>query len=526
MSGTLPRGWTWATPDEIAANVPNALTIGPFGSDLKVPDYRAEGVPLVFVREIRAGRFGDARTKFVDEAKAAKLARHYVRPGDLLVTKMGDPPGDTAVYPSTRPPAIITADCIKLTPNTGLTIAEFLRDAFRAEPVRTQILDQTAGVAQQKLSLERFRTVRLPLPPLNEQRRIVAKLEALQARNRRAREALDTVPPLLEKLRQSILAAAFRGDLTKDWRAKNPNVEPASTLLERIRAERRKRWEGSELAKMKAKGKPPIDDKWKAKYNEPAPVDTTGLPELPEGWCWASVEELSTKVVDGVHKKPTYVAEGVPFLTVKNLTAGPGISFADVNHVTQADHEEYIKRTDPARGDILISKDGTLGVARLIKTDAVFSIFVSLALVKPVVRDMGEFLELAFWSPFFQERFKATGSGLLHIHLVDLRAAALPLAPVAEQEAVVARARDMLRVVERLDTTHVAASASLKTLVRSVLGKAFRGDLVPQDPSDEPAATTLRRQRVDEGETLGPSAYGGRTKRAARRARGKEAVEA
>jgi type I restriction enzyme S subunit len=83
------------------------------------------------------------------------------------------------------------------------------------------------------------------LPPLREQRRIVVTFEALQARSRRAREALDAVPPLLEKLRQSILAAAFRGDLTKDWRAQNPNTEPASALLARIRTERRKKWEES-----------------------------------------------------------------------------------------------------------------------------------------------------------------------------------------------------------------------------------------------------------------------------------------
>ena len=138
----------------------------------------------------------------------------------------------------------------------------------------------------------RSRTSRCAVAPLNEQRRIVAKLEALQARSRRAREALDAVPPLLEKLRQSILAAAFRGDLTKDWRAKHKDVEPASKLLERIRAERRKKWEEAELAKMKAKGKAPKGDEWKAKYKEPEPVDATGLPELPEGWCGVELGEV------------------------------------------------------------------------------------------------------------------------------------------------------------------------------------------------------------------------------------------
>ncbi len=91
-------------------------------------------------------------------------------------------------------------------------------------------------------------------PPLNEQKRIVSRIEELQLRSRRAREALETVPDLLEQLRQSLLAAAFRGDLTKEWRKKNPDVEPASELLKRIRAERRKRWEEAELEKLKAKG--------------------------------------------------------------------------------------------------------------------------------------------------------------------------------------------------------------------------------------------------------------------------------
>src|SRR5690606_36379861 len=129
-------------------------------------------------------------------------------------------------------------------------------------------------------------------PPLNEQNRIVANIDALTEKSREAREALAEVPELLDKLRQSILAAAFRGDLTREWRAKNPDVEPASVLLERIRQERRKKWEEAQLAKFRAEGKLPKDDSWKKKYVEPQPVDTTDLPDLPERWCWASLEEL------------------------------------------------------------------------------------------------------------------------------------------------------------------------------------------------------------------------------------------
>lgn len=147
------------------------------------------------------------------------------------------------------------------------------------------------------------KSVPVLIPPINEQKRIVTKIEALQTRSRRAREALETVPDLLEQLRQSILAAAFRGDLTKNWREKHKGkIEPASELLKRIRIERRKRWEAAELDKLKAKGLTgdKLDDqftKLRKKYKEPVPVDTTDLPELPEGWCWARANEISNSAL-------------------------------------------------------------------------------------------------------------------------------------------------------------------------------------------------------------------------------------
>ena len=116
-----------------------------------------------------------------------------------------------------------------------------------------KIASQSTNIAH--LGAGRFAELEFPLPPPREQRRIAAKFEALQQRTRRARTALDAIPPLLEKFRQSVLASAFRGDLTADWRAQNPDVEPASVLLERIREERRRRWEEAELEKLKAKGK-------------------------------------------------------------------------------------------------------------------------------------------------------------------------------------------------------------------------------------------------------------------------------
>src|SRR5690606_31949072 len=131
----------------------------------------------------------------------------------------------------------------------------------------------------------------------------------LQARSDAAKEALDAIPPLLEQFRQSVLASAFRGDLTKTWRTQHPDVESASELLERIRVERKARFieDAAEKARAKAEANAraagqswgPDDDaavleharpKAEAKYEEPAPVDPAGLPELPAGWCWARLD--------------------------------------------------------------------------------------------------------------------------------------------------------------------------------------------------------------------------------------------
>jgi type I restriction enzyme S subunit len=174
-----PDSWVWVRPDEVSSCDRHALAIGPFGSNLLKADYRDSGVPLVFVREIRAELFGDDKTKFIEPGKAAELQAHMVNPGELLVTKMGAPPGDTAIYPADRPSAVITADCIRFAVDPLVGKVEWFKFMYRAPAVREMILDITMGIAHQKISLKRFRATPIPLPPLQEQRRILNRLAEL-----------------------------------------------------------------------------------------------------------------------------------------------------------------------------------------------------------------------------------------------------------------------------------------------------------------------------------------------------------
>ncbi|MGL5995367.1 MAG: restriction endonuclease subunit S [Pseudomonas proteolytica] len=234
--GTTSPNNDWKTIriDQASADEKYSLAIGPFGSNLKVSDYRDDGKPLVFVREIRAGCFGDKKTKFITPEKFDELSAHQISAGDILVTKMGDPPGDVAIYPATAPDAVITADCIKLRVNESVILREYAYYQMKSNFFRQKVQEISAGVAQQKVSLGNFREITLLVPSREEQREIVRHVGELLAFADQLEARVKAAQVRIDGLTQSILAKAFRGELVPQ----DPNDEPAGFLLERIKAQR------------------------------------------------------------------------------------------------------------------------------------------------------------------------------------------------------------------------------------------------------------------------------------------------
>jgi type I restriction enzyme, S subunit len=234
--------WNVVSIEKIAKKEKYSLGIGPFGSNLKVTDYRHIGNPLVFVRDIRAESFGGENTKFVDDSKFLELKAHRVKPGDILITKMGDPPGDVSIYPKSRPEAVITSDCIKLSVDEDVADTKFLYFLMKSDEFRAKVFEISAGVAQQKVNLRSFKEVILNLPSVSEQTEIVRRVEQLFAYADQIEQRVKDAQARVNHLTQSILAKAFRGELTAEWRAQNPELisgeNSAAALLERIRAER------------------------------------------------------------------------------------------------------------------------------------------------------------------------------------------------------------------------------------------------------------------------------------------------
>jgi type I restriction enzyme S subunit len=212
-SGELPKGWKWVTPIHISSPEKYSIGIGPFGSNLKVCDYTSSGIPLVFVKNITRNDF-TLVPRYISKEKFIELKAHSVKPLDILITKMGDPPGDCAIYPALAPEAIITADCLKFRINEKLANRQFVFYSLQTLAVKKQFGSITKGVAQKKISTQRFRNILLPFPPLEEQNLIVSFLESRLTICDNIAATITQSLAQAETLRQSILKKAFEGKLT------------------------------------------------------------------------------------------------------------------------------------------------------------------------------------------------------------------------------------------------------------------------------------------------------------------------
>lgn len=180
--GWIPKEWEVVLMASLADDRAGSTTIGPFGSDLLATDYRSEGVPVVFVRDIKESGFQWNSEIYVSERKAQQLNAHIVRPGDVLATKMGLPPCISCVYPNWMPNGIITADMIRLTPDRKKVDSEWLASAINQDRVIRQVAAITAGVTRPKVTLSDFRTIKIAKPEIDEQKRIGHKLSLLQTK--------------------------------------------------------------------------------------------------------------------------------------------------------------------------------------------------------------------------------------------------------------------------------------------------------------------------------------------------------
>ena len=221
--------------------------------------------------------------------------------------------------------------------------------------------------------------------------------------------------------------------------------------------------------------------------------------DLPDGWAWARLQSITSILTDGTHKTPKYSDKGYIFLSSRNVTSGK-IDWDNIAYIPEALHHELYTRISPKVGDILLAKNGTTGVAAIVDREEVFDIYVSLALIRIVENTVDPIYVLrAIESSFIQDCFKSSlkGIGVPNLHLEHIRKTLLPIPPHSEQNRIISKADMLLALVEQIliaeNKLHHLVSASKS----KILDLAIRGQLVPQDPDDEPASVLLERIRAE-----------------------------
>jgi len=330
---------------------------------------------------------------------------------------------------------------------------------------------------------------RLPVPvaPLVEQERIVSALESYFTRLDDAVATLSRVERNLKRYRASVLKSAVEGRLVPTEAAlakqEGRDYEPASVLLERILTERRRRWTES--------GK-------KGKYQEPASPDTTGLPELPEGWCWATVEQVCSSVTDGDHLPPPQTESGIPFLVIGNVRSGD-VDLRDTRYVSA----EYYNKLDltrrPQFGDILYTVTGSFGIPVLVRSKHKFCVQRHISILRPLALVNAPYLRRCLQSQlvFLQANAIATGTAQKTVPLKGLRRIAIPLPPMQEQSRILDAIERHVSLIESVEGVIERETCNCSRLRQSILKWAFEGKLADQDPSDEPASVLLERIKAE-----------------------------
>ena len=349
---------------------------------------------------------------------------------------------------------------------------------------------------------QHLRKESLFLAPFKEQTRIVAKLEELLSDLDAGVVELRAAQKKLAQYRQSLLKAAVDGSLTAEWRKNNPPTETGAELLERILKERHTRWEEKQLAKFKEQGKSPPKD-WQKKYPEPVQPNTTDLPVLPEGWAWASVEQLSESVRNGLSRTPNTDQHGFPIFKI-NAVRPMSVDFTAIKHIEMdesaaADYWVEIGDVLATRYNGSVDLLGVFGMVREIPTRTLHP--DKLIKMKPVTGvKLGSWMEICgnigLSRKHLVSRVKTT-AGQTGISGEDLKKTPIPLPPVTEQEMILTALGERLGTIKELEQPIERGLKQAAAQRQNILRAAFAGQLVPQDPNDEPASILLERIRTE-----------------------------
>ncbi len=338
--------------------------------------------------------------------------RFLARKGQLILSRIDARNGAIGIVPESLDGSVVSNDFPLFALNKNRILPGFFEWLSKTKPFVELCQKASEGTTNRvRLQEDRFLNLQIPLPPLPEQWRIVARIEELAAK-------INDVRGLRQKAAEETEAM--------------------------VRATRNR-------------------------Y----------VLELQKGYPEVQLGDVCRKITDGPHVSPQYVEQGIPFISVRNISDG-GLDFASAKFITETDHAEFSKKAAVEFGDVRYTKGGTTGVARRVDTRQPFSIWVHVALLKlkQDISDAG-FVEHMLNSPFCKQQaeFFTHGSSNRDLGLTRMAKILFPLPLLVEQRRIVAELGALQAKLEALKKLQVETGAELGALLPSLLDKAFREEL-------------------------------------------------
>jgi len=210
--GEIPKNWKVVQLDEVAASQRSSFTNGPFGSNLLKSELRSNGVPVIYIKDIKDGFYEPKEIVYVDESKADELSACEVLPGDVLITKVGDPPAIASIYPDEADRAIVTQDVIRLRVDQDKCSPEFIRAVINSPLGRRLVKDISIEGTRKRVALGTFKKILVPLPPLPEQKSIAEILSSVDEASASTQAVIDQTRKVKQGLLQQLLTRGEHSD--------------------------------------------------------------------------------------------------------------------------------------------------------------------------------------------------------------------------------------------------------------------------------------------------------------------------
>jgi type I restriction enzyme S subunit len=424
----VPEGWAWARVSSVV-QIYLGLT--------HTPDYVNKGVPFYSVKDISSGGLDTSNPKYISEEEFDNFpSGAKPQKGDILFGRVGTL-GKPTVVEIEEPFGIFVSLGFFRKIYEDFS-SEYIMEWMDSSLFWNQVSVNVKGAVLTNLNTGWLSRFLMPIPPIREQVKISDYVKVLLAKTNFISTTEEELINLVTVSKSKILDLAIRGKLVPQ----DPNDEPASVLLERIRAEKE---ELIKQGKIKRDKKESIifrgdDNSYYERVGDIISNIDDEIPfEVPQNWEWSRLQTICYPITDGTHKTPTYSDSGYIFLSAKNITTGK-INWNDIMYIPKSLHDELYSRVSPKMNDILLAKNGTTGVAAIVDRECEFDIYVTLALLRVINNNISsQYLLKIIASNTIQDYFKSSlkGIGVPNLHLEHIRTTLIPIPPINEQNKIV-----------------------------------------------------------------------------------------